>query len=90
MFTPEEISDKLKELPGWVFKDDKLEKLFEFKDFREAMEFVNKVADLAENANHHPEIEIDYNKVELELTSHDSGGVTEKDLELAQSIERTK
>ena len=61
-------------------------KLYEFPDFIKAMEFVNKVAEAAESANHHPDIDIRYNKVTMALTSHDSGGVTGRDVKMAKRI----
>jgi pterin-4a-carbinolamine dehydratase/ribonuclease HI len=72
----------------WKEDKNKLSQLFEFKDFNEAMAFVNKVAEFAEKLNHHPKITVDYNKVSLELTTHDKGDkVTEKDKELAEMID---
>ena len=71
----------------WIVKDNKLKKSFEFKDFKEAMDFVNKVAELSENVNHHPNISIDYNKVEIVLWTHSEGKVTKKDYNLAGKID---
>ena len=61
---------------------------FEFSDFAEAMRFVNKVARLAESANHHPDITINYNRVKLALTTHDEGGLTMRDFNLARRINK--
>lgn len=61
----------------------------EFEDFSSAMQFVNLVAGCAQRLDHHPKITIDYDKVYLELTSHDAGGVTDKDLRLANEIEKS-
>ena len=73
---------------GWKIKgDSSLYKKFEFKNFTEAMNFVNIVARLSEKANHHPDIYISYNKVNLTLTTHSEGSITDKDYKLAQSIE---
>ncbi|HEX2700445.1 MAG TPA: 4a-hydroxytetrahydrobiopterin dehydratase [Acidimicrobiales bacterium] len=72
---------------GWERKGDKLVRLVERKDFGAAMEFVNTVAMLAEAANHHPDIAISWNKVELALWTHTAGGVTDADVELAGAIE---
>lgn len=83
-----EINKNLKEFKDWRLLDNKIQKVFEFKDFKEAMEFVNKIAVEAEKANHHPDIIISYNKVTLVLSSHDVGGLTLKDFTLAQEIER--
>jgi 4a-hydroxytetrahydrobiopterin dehydratase len=71
-------------LADWNEVDGKLERQFEFADFRAAMKFVNEVADLAESENHHPDIEVHYNKVVLRWWTHTAGGVTDRDRELAQ------
>lgn len=73
----------------WHVSDEgkKIEKKFKFKDFKEAMIFVNKVADLAENEGHHPDIEISYNKVEIELSTHEIGGLSLNDFIVAAKIE---
>lgn len=83
-----EIESRLQDLPGWDGDDEELERAYSFADFKEAMFFVNAVAGVAEAMNHHPEIEISYNEVEIELTTHSEGGVTEKDFELAVRIEQ--
>ncbi len=83
-----EIERFLLELPGWKCVDEKLVKTYEFEDFREAMEFVIRVFEVADKADHHPEIFNCYNRVELGLNTHDAGGkVTEKDTGLARLIE---
>ncbi|WP_309711962.1 4a-hydroxytetrahydrobiopterin dehydratase [Armatimonas sp.] len=69
--------------PGWSLQDGMISRTFAFADFVAAMRFVNAVADAAEAADHHPDIDIRYNKVTLALTTHDSGGLTEKDFALA-------
>jgi pterin-4a-carbinolamine dehydratase len=71
-------------LTGWNEVDGKLERQFEFADFRAAMAFANEVADLAERENHHPDIEVHYNKVVLRWWTHTAGGVTDRDRELAE------
>lgn len=69
----------------------KLKKEFKFSNFKEALSFVNKVGEAAEEANHHPDILIhDYRKVTIFLTTHDSNGITEKDTTLAQKIDQIK
>jgi len=79
----------LNDLEGWELKDDKLTKLFKFKNFREAMTFLMRLAFEAEAMNHHPEIENVYNKVRLSLTTHDAGNkVTEQDVALARQVEK--
>jgi 4a-hydroxytetrahydrobiopterin dehydratase len=69
--------------PGWIDSDNALEKTFELPTFRAAIAFVARVADLAEEANHHPEIAISYRKVTLRWTTHSAGGITDRDYELA-------
>jgi len=81
------IQDHLPHLPGWTYEEDALVKTYEFEDFARAMQFVNRLAELAEIADHHPDMDIRYNKVKVRLTTHDSGGVTENDLSLAQEAE---
>lgn len=73
----------------WKEDDNKLTRSFEFKDFRAAMAFMNQVADVAEELDHHPWWSNVYNKVEVELTTHDAGNtVTDKDVELARRIDQ--
>ena len=79
-----EGADYLSSLPGWEIKEAKLFKSFTFVDFIEAFGFISKVALHAEKMNHHPNWSNVYNKVEIYLTTHDSGGITELDLELAK------
>jgi 4a-hydroxytetrahydrobiopterin dehydratase len=67
----------------WNAVDDALERTFEFRDFREALGFVNRVGELAETENHHPDIAINYSKVTLRWWTHTAGGVTDRDVELA-------
>ncbi len=75
---------------GWVEKSDKLVKEYQFNDFREAWEFLTKVASLAEKHNHHPEIYNVYNRVVLKLQTHDAGNVvTDKDRDLAKAIDES-
>ena len=85
-----EIDQALTELPGWTRSASgnvkTIQRLFEFPDFVQAVQFVNKAADVAEAANHHPDIDIRYNKVIMALTSHDSGGVTHRDIKMAKRI----
>ncbi len=69
--------------PDWNWADKVIAKTYEFADFAEAMGYVNKVADAAEAADHHPDIDIRWNKVSLSLSTHSEGGLTAKDLSLA-------
>ena len=86
--TQEQIQPYLAEVTGWAVSEDgrKIKKEFRFKDFREAMAFVNRVAELAESEGHHPDISIAYNRVVLELSTHAVGGLTENDFILAAKI----
>ena len=83
-----EIRKSLEILPGWGLAGKAIERQFEFPDFKAAMKFVNGVAEAAEAANHHPDITINYNKVRLTLISHDSGGVTQRDVKMAGKIDQ--
>jgi 4a-hydroxytetrahydrobiopterin dehydratase len=82
-----ELTAGLAELSGWSGASGELTKTYAFADFVEAMAFVTRVADLAEAAGHHPDIDIRYNRVRIGLTTRDEGGVTDKDLRLAGQIE---
>jgi 4a-hydroxytetrahydrobiopterin dehydratase len=82
-----EIQRELKNLSGWVKLGDEIKKKFEFKNFVLAMGFVNSIALLAERSNHHPDIDIRWNKVLLVLSTHSEGGITQKDISLAKEIE---
>jgi 4a-hydroxytetrahydrobiopterin dehydratase len=83
-----ELSQALTSLPGWKASGQNLEQSFDFADFVGAMRFVNSIAEAAERAGHHPDIDIRYNKVHQSLSSHDSGGITERDTALAAEIAR--
>jgi 4a-hydroxytetrahydrobiopterin dehydratase len=85
--TDDEKAHAAATLPDWELRDDTLIRTFVLKDFAAAMEFTNAVAVLAEAARHHPDIEIRWNKVKLTLTSHDAGGLTQRDLDLANGVE---
>jgi len=80
------IASLLQEIPGWERQRDALVRTYVFKNFREAMAFVNRVAELAEEARHHPDITIRYNRVHLLLTTHEAGGITERDIALARKL----
>lgn len=83
---PRKIAQELQKLSGWKAAGKAIERRYEFSDFAAAMAFVNRVAELAEAADHHPDIDIRYNKVVLALISHDSGGVTARDVKMAHKI----
>lgn len=83
-----QVQTMLKENRDWHLDSNKLVRDWSFPDFVQAMAFVNRVAQLAESANHHPDIDIRYNKVRLGLISHDAGGITERDARMAATISR--
>lgn len=84
-----EIHDRLQELNGWEMSDHaSIFKEFEFANFKEAMEFSQKVGEEAQRENHHPDILIRYSRVTLILTTHDEGGITYKDFKMAKIIEQ--
>ena len=76
----------MESVPGWENNGKEITRTYKFKDFAEAMAFVNKVAGLAEAADHHPDIDIRWNQVKLTLSTHSAGGLTPKDFSLARQI----
>ena len=88
--TEEQTNDLLKQIPSWTIKDGHVFKQFKFKDFKEAMAFVNKVADIAEQENHHPDITISYSKVSIGLWTHSINGLSENDFILPAKIDDIK
>jgi 4a-hydroxytetrahydrobiopterin dehydratase len=84
--TDSEIHQALSGLNGWSLEGGELVQQRTFKDFVAAMHFVNQLADLAEKAGHHPDIDIRYNRVRLALVTHDAGGVTANDTAMARKI----
>lgn len=88
--TPHEIEIRLKELHLWKRDGGKIKKLFTFKNFKEAIRFVNSVADIAESEGHHPDMVISYNKVDVSLWTHAIGGLSQNDFILAAKIEGIK
>jgi len=82
-----EIRKRLQSLSGWTQQGHAIEKTYTFDGFAGAIAFVNRVAQLAEKADHHPDILIRYDHVKLTLSSHDSGGITERDFKLADAVD---
>ena len=80
------IEEKLKNLPGWSVKNDKLHKEFQFNDFNQAFGFMTRAAMEIEKMNHHPEWFNVYNRIVVELTTHDAGGITDNDVNLARIL----
>lgn len=86
LLTSQDIKDWMKKLPEWELESDHIERLFEFDDFTQAIDFVNSVADIAESEEHHPDMDIRYNKVRVLLSTHSAGGLTERDFEVARKV----
>ena len=85
--TTKQISFHLKTVLSWSKRAQTIHRTFEFKGFLKAIEFVNRIARKAQKSNHHPDIDIRYDKVTLKLTTHDEGGITEKDFVLARQCD---
>jgi 4a-hydroxytetrahydrobiopterin dehydratase len=85
--TDAELTALLSEMEGWTSLGNAIHKEFGFPGFRGAIAFVNRVAERAESAGHHPDMEIHFNRVFISLSTHDAGGVTEKDAVLAAEID---
>ena len=85
-FTSKEAAARLVALPEWKIDGGELTRTFKFKDFLAALAFVNRVGQQAEKAGHHPDIDIRYNQVRLGLVTHDAGGLTAKDFDLAAVV----
>ena len=83
----QQVDERVSSMAGWDRDGEAIRKQFKFKDFAAAMAFVNKVAQAAEAADHHPDIDIRYNQVTIALSTHSEGGVTEKDFALAAKID---
>lgn len=86
--SPEEAEELHREVREWTLMDDLLVREFRFDDFEEAMDFVNDVAAIARDADHHPDLHIAYNKVRVELTTHKLKGLSPKDFEVAAQIDQ--
>ena len=86
--TDEQLAAVLQDMDGWACEDGAVVRTFRFHDFVHAVDFVNRLAEVAEQRQHHPDIDIRYNKVTLRLSTHSAGGVTQQDLDLAGALER--
>ena len=82
----EEVAARLGSVPGWERAGDRLRRVYTFPTFPAAIAFVNRVAEVAESLDHHPDITIEYTRVTLSVTTHDAGGLTENDFTLASRI----
>jgi len=83
----DQIANRLKSLAGWEFKDNAIGRMFRFTDFMSGIAFVNRIAAIAEAADHHPDILISYTRITFSCSTHSDGGVTDKDFQLAERIE---
>ena len=86
VFSKSDIQERLKEIKGWKLKDNRIEKVYRFKQYMDGIAFVDKLAELAEKEEHHPDIEIIYTTVTVALTTHDAGGITNYDIRMAKKI----
>jgi 4a-hydroxytetrahydrobiopterin dehydratase len=87
LLSDEDIQERLEQLPEWRREGDSIKRDFKLGDFQGSVDFVNRIAPPAEEMNHHPDISISWNKVELTLSTHSQGGLTEDDFELAGRID---
>jgi 4a-hydroxytetrahydrobiopterin dehydratase len=87
LLNSQDIKVWLKKLPEWELEKKAIERTFEFDEFAQSIDFVNSVAEIAEDEEHHPDIDIRYNKVRLQLSTHSEGGLTDRDFEVAQKID---
>lgn len=85
---PPEIQRNLEEMENWRAEEDVLKKRFEFKNFADALDFVNKVGEIAERRDHHPDIYFGWGYAEINLTTHDRGGITDFDFAAAREIDK--
>ncbi len=85
--TDEEVENSLADLNDWKTENGNLKKHFEFKNFAESLAFINRVGALAEKLDHHPDILFGWGYAEFFITTHDAGGITQRDFELARAIE---
>jgi 4a-hydroxytetrahydrobiopterin dehydratase len=84
----QQVSASLASVPDWKIEGGELVRSYKFQDFVTALAFVNRVGDLAEKAGHHPDIDVRYNRVRLALVTHDAGGLTDKDFDLASQADK--
>jgi 4a-hydroxytetrahydrobiopterin dehydratase len=90
VLSADSVNERLKALAGWKLENGEIVRHFEFPDFRTAMRFIDLVAEKAEAAGHHPDIDIRYNRVRLALISHDAGGLTDRDMQMAKVLSSLK
>lgn len=85
---PTDVQRQLKDLPGWSLKDNALQRTWQFKDHYQTMAFVNAVAWISHTTDHHPDMQVGYNKVTLAYTTHSAGGITDLDMNCAAAVSR--
>jgi 4a-hydroxytetrahydrobiopterin dehydratase len=85
--TGEELARRAATLPGWSLANDRLSRSFPFPDFKTALDFVNRAGAVAEQMNHHPDIQLGWGRAAFEIWTHDAGGITENDFDLARRID---
>jgi len=88
LLSADEIASRLTSLHGWTLEEKRISKRFEFKDFREAVNFLTEITPVADEQNHHPDVQIHWNELTLTLWTHASGGLTERDFRLAGTIDK--
>lgn len=86
---PEQVKERLSGLSGWELRDSAISRQYKFKEFLDGINFVNRIAQIAESMDHHPDILINYTRIRFTCTTHSEGGVTEKDFKLAQEIDKS-
>ena len=84
----DQIVEKLRALPGWERRGETIAKQYTFKEFMDGIRFINRIAETAEQMDHHPDMTVNYRRITFALSTHDQGGITEKDFKLADAIER--
>lgn len=87
LLSPDEVSSHLEDLRGWTLDNERISKLLTFKDFAEAVGFLDRITPVADEQNHHPDVSIHWNELTLTLWTHASGGLTERDFRLASAID---
>jgi 4a-hydroxytetrahydrobiopterin dehydratase len=86
LLSDDEVQQRLGELDGWERKGDAIARQFELDDFQGSVDFINRLTPAAEEMNHHPDLEVSWNKVTVSLSTHSQGGITENDFKLAKAI----
>jgi 4a-hydroxytetrahydrobiopterin dehydratase len=84
----DEVTSELSNLTGWIFLNDCIEKEYTFDSYLDGIAFVNEIAEKAEEQNHHPDLEVGWCRVKVAFTSHDTGGVTKRDIRMANEVSR--